>query len=139
MRASTTTSRTSRWRRSRCKSHYPPIRIAAASPDTYPAVGERGFPIFINARYGSFSEFAPEIRAYREAYRAAGHEGRGQVYLRVPAYLAETDERAREEPRESLMHFYREQAQRLEFAEPCRHPGDRRPGRAAEAHREPDL
>ena len=92
---------------------YPPIRIAAASPDTYPSVGERGLPIFINARYGSFSEFAPEIRAYRDAYSAAGHEGRGQVYLRVPTYLAETEDRAREEPRESLMHFYREQAQRL--------------------------
>ena len=77
---------------------YPPIRIAAASPDTYPAVGERGLPIFINARYGSFAEFAPEIRAYREAYAAAGHQGRGQVYLRVPAYLAETEERARAEP-----------------------------------------
>src|SRR5215469_10151559 len=92
---------------------YPPIRIAAASPDTYPSVGERGLPIFINARYGSFSEFASEIRAYREAYKTAGHEGRGEVYLRVPTYLAETAERARAEPRESLMHFYREQAQRL--------------------------
>jgi alkanesulfonate monooxygenase SsuD/methylene tetrahydromethanopterin reductase-like flavin-dependent oxidoreductase (luciferase family) len=92
---------------------YPPIRIAAASPDTYPAVGARGLPIFINARYGSFAEFAPEIQAYREAYAAAGHPGRGQVYLRVPAYLAETEERAYSEPRESLMHFYGEQAQRL--------------------------
>src|ERR1700739_5132955 len=46
------------------QSPFPPIRIAAASPDTYPAVGERGLPIFINARYGSFAEFAPEIRAY---------------------------------------------------------------------------
>ena len=92
---------------------FPPIRIAAASPDTYPAVGARGLPIFINARYGSFSEFAPEIRAYREAYAAAGHGGRGEVYLRVPTYLAETEERARSEPRGSLMHFYREQAQRL--------------------------
>jgi alkanesulfonate monooxygenase SsuD/methylene tetrahydromethanopterin reductase-like flavin-dependent oxidoreductase (luciferase family) len=92
---------------------FPPIRIAAASPDTYPAVGGRGLPIFINARYGSFSEFVPEIQAYREAYRAAGHEGRGQVYLRVPTYLAETAARACSEPKESLMHFYREQAQRL--------------------------
>jgi alkanesulfonate monooxygenase SsuD/methylene tetrahydromethanopterin reductase-like flavin-dependent oxidoreductase (luciferase family) len=91
----------------------PPIRIAAASPDTYPAVGERGLPIFINARHGSFSEFAPEIRQYREAYATAGHEGRGQVYLRVPTYLAETENRARSEARESLMHFYREQAERL--------------------------
>jgi len=92
---------------------HPPIRIAAASPDTYPAVGARGLPIFINARYGSFAEFAPEIQAYREAYAAAGHPGRGQVYLRVPTYVAETEERAYSEPRESLMHFYREQAQRL--------------------------
>jgi len=92
---------------------YPPIRIAAASPDTYPAVGARGLPIFINARYGSFAEFAPEIQAYREAYAAAGHPGRGQVYLRVPTYVAETEERAYLEPRESLMHFYHEQAQRL--------------------------
>jgi alkanesulfonate monooxygenase SsuD/methylene tetrahydromethanopterin reductase-like flavin-dependent oxidoreductase (luciferase family) len=91
----------------------PSIRIAAASPDTYPAVGARGLPIFINARYGSFAEFAPAIREYRQAYAAAGHPGRGEVYLRVPTYLAETPARAREEPRESLMHFYREQAERL--------------------------
>jgi alkanesulfonate monooxygenase SsuD/methylene tetrahydromethanopterin reductase-like flavin-dependent oxidoreductase (luciferase family) len=91
----------------------PPIRIAAASPDTYPAVGERGLPIFINARYGSFSEFVPEIRRYREAYAAAGHPGRGQVFLRVPTYVAETEAQARSEAEESLMHFYREQAGRL--------------------------
>jgi alkanesulfonate monooxygenase SsuD/methylene tetrahydromethanopterin reductase-like flavin-dependent oxidoreductase (luciferase family) len=91
----------------------PPIRIAAASPDTYPAVGARGLPIFINARYGTFDEWVPAIREYRAAYAAAGHDGRGQVYLRVPTYVAEDEERAREEPRESLMHFYREQAQRL--------------------------
>ena len=91
----------------------PPIRIAAASPDTYPAVGERGLPIFINARYGSFDEWAPAIREYRAAYAAAGHDGRGQVYLRVPTYVAEDEERAHTEPKESLMHFYREQAQRL--------------------------
>ena len=91
----------------------PPIRIAAASPDTYPAVGERGLPIFINARYGSFSEFVPEIRRYREAYAAAGHPGRGQVFLRVPTYVADTEAQARAEAEESLMHFYREQAGRL--------------------------
>ena len=45
--------------------------------------------------------------------KAAGHSGTGQVYLRVPVYLAESESRAREEPRESLMHFYREQTERL--------------------------
>jgi len=91
----------------------PPIRIAAASPDTYPAVGARGLPIFINARYGSFSEFVPEITRYRDAYAAAGHPGRGQVFLRVPTYVADTEAQARAEAEESLMHFYREQAARL--------------------------
>jgi alkanesulfonate monooxygenase SsuD/methylene tetrahydromethanopterin reductase-like flavin-dependent oxidoreductase (luciferase family) len=92
---------------------HPPIRIAAASPDTYPAVGARGLPIFLNARHGEFSEFLPAIREYRAAWEAAGHPGRGEVYLRVPTYLAETAGEAREEPRESLMHFYREQTERL--------------------------
>jgi alkanesulfonate monooxygenase SsuD/methylene tetrahydromethanopterin reductase-like flavin-dependent oxidoreductase (luciferase family) len=91
----------------------PPIRIAAASPDTYPQVGERGLPIFINARYGTFDEWVPAIREYRAAYAVAGHGGRGRVYLRVPTYLAEDEKRAHAEPKESLMHFYREQAQRL--------------------------
>jgi alkanesulfonate monooxygenase SsuD/methylene tetrahydromethanopterin reductase-like flavin-dependent oxidoreductase (luciferase family) len=118
---------------------YPPIRIAAASPDTYPAVGARGLPILINARLGtfsefapavreyreaykaayinprlgSFSEFAPAVREYREAYEAAGYPGKGQVYLRVPTHLAETEDRARAEPQESLMHFVREAIARL--------------------------
>jgi len=92
---------------------HPPIRIAAASPDTYPAVGARGLPIFLNARHGDFAEFAPAIRDYRAAYEGAGHQGRGQVYLRVPTYLAETEAAARAEPHESLMHFYREQTERL--------------------------
>ncbi len=118
----------------------PPIRIAAASPDTYPAVGERGLPIFINARHGSFSEFAPAVREYREAYKAAGHPGRGRVYLRVPTYLAETAGMAREEPRDSLMHFYREQTERLrELDVSRRHARDRRPGGAPRAPRKADL
>jgi alkanesulfonate monooxygenase SsuD/methylene tetrahydromethanopterin reductase-like flavin-dependent oxidoreductase (luciferase family) len=92
---------------------HPPIRIAAASPDTFPAVGARGLPIFLNARHGSFAEFVPAIREYRAAWKAAGHDGEGQVYLRVPTYLAETEKQARQEPRDSLMHFYREQTERL--------------------------
>jgi alkanesulfonate monooxygenase SsuD/methylene tetrahydromethanopterin reductase-like flavin-dependent oxidoreductase (luciferase family) len=118
---------------------HPPIRIAAASPDTYPAVGARGLPLLINARLGTFSEFAPAVREYREAYKAAyvnprlgafsefapavreyreayeaaGHPGKGQVYLRVPTYLAESEERARAEAQESLMHFIREASARL--------------------------
>jgi alkanesulfonate monooxygenase SsuD/methylene tetrahydromethanopterin reductase-like flavin-dependent oxidoreductase (luciferase family) len=41
---------------------------------------------------------------------------RGQVFVSAPTYLAETEERARAEPQESIMHFYHEQADLLEGA-----------------------
>ena len=85
----------------------PPIRIAATSIDTYEAIGTLGHPIFVAARLGTLSELAPLVRGYREAYSAAGHPGTGEVYLRVPVYLAETEERARREPEESVMHLFR--------------------------------
>jgi alkanesulfonate monooxygenase SsuD/methylene tetrahydromethanopterin reductase-like flavin-dependent oxidoreductase (luciferase family) len=87
---------------------YPEIRVAATSSDTYPAQGEQGYPIFVAVRLGSISELGPNIRAYREAWRKAGHPGEGQVFLRAPMYLAETEAEARTQPQESIMGFYRE-------------------------------
>ena len=93
---------------------WPEIRIAAASPDTYPAIGAMGHPIFVAARTGDLSELAPLVRSYRDAWHAAGHPGRGQVFLRVPVYVAATDTAAREEPRESILHLLRSIGSRLE-------------------------
>jgi len=90
----------------------PPIRVAASSPDTFSAIGTLGYPIFVMPR-GTFSDMRPSIESYRAAYSAAGHPGRGQVYMRVPLYVGETAERARAEPEPSIMHFFREQAARL--------------------------
>lgn len=86
---------------------WPEIRIAAASPDTYEEVGAMGHPIFVAARTGNLSELAPLVRSYRAAWKQAGHPGEGAVYLRVPVYVAATDEAAREEPRESILHLLR--------------------------------
>jgi alkanesulfonate monooxygenase SsuD/methylene tetrahydromethanopterin reductase-like flavin-dependent oxidoreductase (luciferase family) len=90
----------------------PPIRVAASSADTFVAIGRLGYPIFVMPR-GTFSDMRPPIESYRAAWREAGHPGQGQVYLRVPIYVGETAERARSEPEESIMHFFREQAARL--------------------------
>ena len=84
---------------------WPEIRIAAASPDTYEEVGTMGHPIFVAARVGNLSELAPLVKVYRAARKKAGHPGTGQVFLRVPVYVAATDEAAREEPRESILHL----------------------------------
>jgi alkanesulfonate monooxygenase SsuD/methylene tetrahydromethanopterin reductase-like flavin-dependent oxidoreductase (luciferase family) len=93
---------------------YPEIRVAATSPDTYPANGALGNPIFCATRLGDLTELGPNLAAYREAWSAGGHAGDGKVFLRVPVYVAATEERARSEPEESVMHFYRYLGARIE-------------------------
>jgi len=94
----------------------PPIRIAASTPDTFPAIGRRGAPIFASVRHTTWATLVEQIRSYHDAWQAAGHPGHGQVFVSAPTYLAETDDRARSEPQESIMHFYHEQANLLEGA-----------------------
>ena len=93
---------------------YPELRIAVNSPDTFQQSGEQGMPIFVATRLGDLNELVPNLQVYREAWAAAGHPGSGRVYLRVPVYLAATEKQAREEPRESIMFFYRYLGARIE-------------------------
>ncbi len=99
-----------------CQQPMPPIRIAASTPDTFPAIGRRGAPIFASVRHTSWSDLVPLIQSYHEAWQEAGHSGRGKVYVSAPTYIAETYDRARAEPEESIMHFFHEQANLLEGA-----------------------
>ena len=93
---------------------HPPLRIAATSADTFPAIGAMGLPIFVAVRLGTIEELGPNIAAYREAWRAAGHAGQGQVYLRVPVYVGDTEEEAQADPEHSIMQFYRTLGAQLE-------------------------
>lgn len=86
---------------------YPELRMAATSTDTYPAIGAMGLPIFTAVRLGTIEELGPNIAAYRQAYAAAGHPGQGEVYLRVPVYVGESEGEARADPEQSIMQFYR--------------------------------
>jgi alkanesulfonate monooxygenase SsuD/methylene tetrahydromethanopterin reductase-like flavin-dependent oxidoreductase (luciferase family) len=89
---------------------FPELRMAAATPETFPQIGRLGLPIFVAVRQGPFVQLAERIKSYREAYKEAGHPGHGKVFLRVPAYLAETREQARAEAKDSIMGFFRYQA-----------------------------
>src|SRR5712691_8190330 len=93
---------------------HPPLRVAASSADTFPAIGAMGLPIFVAVRLGTMEELGPHIAAYREAYRSAGHAGQGEVYLRVPIYVGETEASARADPEQSIMQFYRTLGAQLE-------------------------
>jgi len=88
----------------------PPVRIAAASADTYAAIGTLGKPIFTAIKHEDARLLAPSIQAYRDAWRAAGHPGSGSVHLRAPGYLAATHAAARAAAEASLLHYYRQQA-----------------------------
>jgi alkanesulfonate monooxygenase SsuD/methylene tetrahydromethanopterin reductase-like flavin-dependent oxidoreductase (luciferase family) len=93
---------------------HPPIRIAGAGEDTFPLLGALGYPLFVAVRSGSLSALAPDLTAYREAYAAAGHPGKGEVYLRLSLHLGENDAQAREEAEPSMMEGYRSLTTRLE-------------------------
>ena len=54
------------------------------------------------------------MEIYRDAWKAAGHPGKGEVYLRAPVYVGDTVEQALSDPEESLMQFYRYLGARLE-------------------------
>ena len=57
---------------------HPPIRIAANREDTFISAGKQGYAIFVGARRGTFDEVLPNLRIYRDAWKAAGHSGRGR-------------------------------------------------------------
>jgi alkanesulfonate monooxygenase SsuD/methylene tetrahydromethanopterin reductase-like flavin-dependent oxidoreductase (luciferase family) len=86
---------------------HPPIRIAATIDETYALVGRMGLPIFLAIRTTPIAHLKQCIGSYHEAWQAAGHPGRGEVTLIVPAYVAETAQAARDEPEASMMYFLR--------------------------------
>jgi alkanesulfonate monooxygenase SsuD/methylene tetrahydromethanopterin reductase-like flavin-dependent oxidoreductase (luciferase family) len=95
---------------------YPPLRVAATTQETYPMMGRLGHRLFVAVRTSSISDLERFIGGYHEAWREAGHAGRGDVALLVPVYIAETARRAREEPESSTMHWFRAIAESLKHS-----------------------
>ena len=90
---------------------YPPVRIAATTQDTFPLVGQAGYPIFVGLRGTDVPQTAEHLRVYRDAWRQAGHPDMGDADLRIPVYVAETEKAAYEEPRASTLQSYRRLAE----------------------------
>lgn len=82
---------------------HPPIRVAVASEDTFPLLGRLGLPIFVSTTT-PVPELEARLKLYRSAWRDAHGVDGGDVLLQLPAYVAETDEKARTEPEASTMH-----------------------------------
>ena len=83
---------------------HPPVRVGVTSAESFPILGRMGYNILINpSRVFTLPELKPSIREYRDAWKAAGHEGEGKVGLRIPVYLSHDPLKAHEEPMESAL------------------------------------
>ena len=89
------------------------MRMAASSAGTFRKVAEEGLPLFVGLRGDGLAELKGHIKAYREAWRQAGHDGYGSVFLRVPVYAAATAQAAYDEPRECIIHYFERQARMI--------------------------
>src|SRR5262245_1690900 len=81
---------------------YPPIHVALASPDTFSLIGGMGHAVFISGNT-SIPQLQERLALYQRARQEAGHTSPADIALRIPAYVAETAERAYSEPEASTM------------------------------------
>ncbi len=91
---------------------HPPIHVALASPETFSLIGSMGHAIFISVNT-PIPQLRERLALYRQARQDAGHTDPTDIALRIPAYVAQTAERARSEPEASAMHAIRYAAQEL--------------------------
>jgi alkanesulfonate monooxygenase SsuD/methylene tetrahydromethanopterin reductase-like flavin-dependent oxidoreductase (luciferase family) len=111
---------------------HPPIRMAANSQETFPAVAKMGLPLFVGLRAAEIPDLRKHLASYREAWGDAGHPGAASAYLRIPVYVAPTEQQAFDEPRESLMTFFARQSElaRTSIGRAGSEPSDRRQAQA---------
>jgi alkanesulfonate monooxygenase SsuD/methylene tetrahydromethanopterin reductase-like flavin-dependent oxidoreductase (luciferase family) len=76
-------------------------------------IGRMGLSLVTGLRGFDVPEAARHLKVYRAARREAGHLGDGNVYIRIPVYVAATAAQARSEPEESTMRAYRRLAENM--------------------------
>ena len=94
------------------QSPYPPVRVAVAGEETFPLIGKMGYPIFISANSPP-ERLKERLALYNKELAEAGHAGPADIAVRVPVYVAETTEKARNEPETSAMSAIRYAAREL--------------------------
>ena len=83
---------------------HPPVRVGVTSAESFVTTGRMGHDILINpSRVFTLAGLKPEIEAYHQAWKDAGHKGKGKVGLRVPVYISEDAQKAHDEPMESAL------------------------------------
>jgi alkanesulfonate monooxygenase SsuD/methylene tetrahydromethanopterin reductase-like flavin-dependent oxidoreductase (luciferase family) len=83
---------------------YPPIRVAANSPDTFELMGRLGLPIFVASQVNPFPRIREYLPIYHAARAAAGQtdSSADDVTVLIPTYVAESRALVRREVEPSL-------------------------------------
>jgi alkanesulfonate monooxygenase SsuD/methylene tetrahydromethanopterin reductase-like flavin-dependent oxidoreductase (luciferase family) len=89
---------------------YPPVRVAANSPDTFPFAARRGMPIFATPLINPPDKLKQGLAVYRETLGAGA---KGDTALAFPVHVTTSRAQAREECEPGLLRFLREAAERL--------------------------
>jgi alkanesulfonate monooxygenase SsuD/methylene tetrahydromethanopterin reductase-like flavin-dependent oxidoreductase (luciferase family) len=86
---------------------HPKVRIASTTEDSFSRVGRLGFPIFLSMRGMDVEDLETNLKDYHAAWKKAGHAGEsGDISVRLPMYVAPTDDEAVEEPKESIEAYF---------------------------------
>ena len=85
------------------QSPHPPFRIAATTTDTFPLLGELGYPIFVGVRGLGASQVAEQVDLYKKAWNDADHDGPIDISLRIPVYVSDTKKDGVNTPENSFM------------------------------------
>jgi len=86
---------------------FPPIRVAANSPDTFEMMGQLGLPIFVASQVNPLPRIREYLPLYRSACAAAGHPDNNpeDVTILMPTYVAETRAQVRQEMEPSVLRW----------------------------------
>lgn len=83
-----------------------PIWItAAANPETFRQAGTLGTNLLTHLLGQTMKELAWKISIYREAWKAAGHPGRGTISLMLHTFVGDSDESVRALVREPMKKY----------------------------------
>jgi alkanesulfonate monooxygenase SsuD/methylene tetrahydromethanopterin reductase-like flavin-dependent oxidoreductase (luciferase family) len=87
---------------------YPPLRIAANSPETAAFAGERGYSIFVASPINPFPKLPEHIDIYRHTFQQQGHQGKTpNVAVLFPLYIADSEAAVQQAVEPSFMHYFR--------------------------------
>ena len=83
---------------------HPHVRVGVTSVASFATTGRMGYDMLINpSRVFTLAGLKPQIDEYHQAWKDAGHKGKGKVGLRMPIYLSEDPQKAHDEPKESAL------------------------------------